>query len=292
MGAGDTTRPDDVAQAGWEGFDRIVTPEPTPLGRQLRDLWTYRELLAFLVWRDVRVRYRQTVLGLAWVLFQPATITAVFSILFGRLGGLERRVAGDVPYPLFVYAGMLPWSVFSSGFSRASGSLVGAGYLISRIWFPRLVLPVASIVVGLVDFAVATILLVVMMVWFGVAPQPTALLLPVFLLFALATALGGGLVVGALTVHLRDLRQALPFLTWILLFATPLAYPSTLLPAHLRTLYGLNPLVGVVDGFRWALFGTPIHVPGLWVSLSVTGALLVSGLWLYGRVERNAADLV
>jgi lipopolysaccharide transport system permease protein len=270
----------------------VLTPSPTPLGHQLRELWCYRELLGFLVWRDVKVRYRQTVLGAAWVVFQPATITAVFSILFGRLGGLERHVAGGIPYPLFVYAGLLPWTVFSTGFGRAAGSLVGHGYLISRIWFPRLVLPLSAIVVGLVDFAVATSLLAGFMAFYGVAPRLTVLLAPLFVALSLVTALGLGLLLGALTVHLRDLRNTLPFFTWVLLFATPLAYPSSLLSPEARTVYGLNPLVGAVDGFRWALYGAPLHGPALALSVAVSLILLGGGLWLYSRVERNAADLV
>lgn len=292
MGAGDARREDGGEPATWAEFDRIITPAATPLRQQLRELWAYRQLLRFLLWSDLRTRYRQTVLGLAWVVFQPATITVVFSILFGRLGGLERRISGELPYPLFVYAGMLPWTLFSGGFNRSAGSLLGAGSLISKIWFPRLVLPLKGIVVGLVDFGVASLLLAGMMAYFGIAPAVTALLLPLFVALALAAALGLGLVVGALTVHLRDLRQALPFLMWVLLFATPLAYPSTLLPDHLRFLYGLNPMVGAVDGFRWALFGSPLYLPNLWLSVGVTSLLLLAGLWLYSRVERNAADLI
>lgn len=291
MGGGAELRGDMGPPAGeWDTFDRVLDSRPTPVLGHLRQVWVYRELFALLVWRDVKVRYRHTVLGPLWVLAQPVTLTAVFSALMGRLGGMERHVGAAIPYPLFVFSGTIFWSLFSSGLMRSAGALAGNGYLISRIWFPRLVLPLSALAVGLVDLGVALLGLVVLLVAYGVAPSPAALLLPGVLLLLLTAALGAGLLLGSAMVTLRDLRQALPFFTWLLLFVSPVTYSGQMIAPDLRPLYYLNPLAGGLDGVRWALFGLPVWTPGLALSTGVAGLLLFSGLWLHCRVERNAAD--
>lgn len=288
--APEATAPAGPPDEDWTRFDRVLTPRPTPLRTQLRRVWAYRELLRLLVWRDVKVRYRHTVLGPLWVLAQPATLTAVFSTLLGRLGGLAHRLGADVPYPLFVFSGTILWTLLSTGLNRSANALTGNGYLISRIWFPRLVLPVASVAVGLVDFGVALCGLGVLYAAYGVVPGPQILLLPVVLTGLLGAGLGFGLLLGSLMVTLRDLRQALPFLSWLLLFVSPVTYPGHLVRADLRPLYYLNPLAGGLDAARWALFGSPLWAPGLALSAGTAASVLLLGLWLYGRVERNAAD--
>lgn len=282
----------DAQSVPWTAFDRIYDPTPTPLSTQLGEIWAYRELLGFLVWRALRVRYRQTVLGATWVLLQPATITVLFTLFFGRMGGMAARLPDGAPYPLFVYAGLVPYALFTGGYGRAAGSLVGHGYLISRIWFPRLLLPLEAVLIGLADSLVSCLLLVAIMIWFGQAPALTVVLSPLFLVLALAAALGLGLCLGALVVYLRDLRQALPFLGTVVLFVTPLAWPTELLSSPMSTLVALNPLVGAVEGFRWALYGAPLDLARLGLSTGVTVLVLGLGLFLFRRVERNAADLV
>lgn len=255
----------------------------------LREMWEYRELLYFLTWRDIRVRYKQTVLGAAWAIIQPFFTMVVFSLFFGRLA----KVPSDgVPYPIFSYAALLPWNYFAYSLSQAGNSLVGSANLIRKVYFPRLVIPLASVLAGLVDFAVAFLVLLGMMVYFGVRPTAGALLLPGFLLLALVTALGVGLWLSALNVKYRDVRYVIPFLTQFWMFATPVAYPSSLLSEPWRTLYGLNPMVGVVEGFRWALLGTQPPSTMVGVSVLVAVVLLVSGAFYFRRVEKTFADVV
>ncbi|MGQ9569001.1 MAG: ABC transporter permease [Anaerolineae bacterium] len=255
----------------------------------LRELWEYRELLYFLTWRDIRVRYKQTVLGAAWAIIQPFFTMVVFSLFFGRLA----KVPSDgVPYPIFSYAALLPWNYFAGSLSGAGNSLVGSANLIRRVYFPRLVIPLSSVLAGLVDFAIAFLVLLGMMVYFGVRPTTGALLLPGFLLLALVTALGVGLWLSALNVKYRDVRYVIPFLTQFWMFATPVAYPSSLLGEPWRTLYGLNPMVGVVEGFRWALLGTQPPSTMVGVSALVAVVLLVSGAFYFRQVERTFADVI
>lgn len=255
----------------------------------LRELWKYRELLYFLTWRDVKVRYKQTALGAAWAIIQPFFTMVVFSLFFGRLA----KVPSDgVPYPIFSYAALLPWNYFAYALGQAGNSLVGSANLIRKVYFPRLVIPLASVLAGLVDFAIAFMVLLGMMVYFGVRPTTGALLLPAFLLLALVTALGVGLWLSALNVKYRDVRYIIPFLTQFWMFATPVAYPSSLLSEPWRTLYGLNPMVGVVEGFRWALLGTQPPSAMIGMSAAVAGVLLVSGAFYFRRMEKTFADVV
>jgi lipopolysaccharide transport system permease protein len=256
---------------------------------RLHDLWEYRELLYFLTWRDVKVRYKQTVLGAAWAIIQPVGTMVVFSVFFGSLV----KVPSDgVPYPIFSYAALLPWQYFQGALTQASNSLVGSSNLVSKVYFPRLVVPLASVLAGVVDFVIAFGILIVLMVYYGIVPTAAVVLLPAFFLLAMVTALGVGLWLSALNVSYRDVRYIVPFLVQFWMFATPVAYSSKLLDEPWRTLYGLNPMVGVVEGFRWALLGTAPPGPMLLVSAVVSVVLLVSGAAYFRRVERTFADLI
>jgi lipopolysaccharide transport system permease protein len=256
---------------------------------QLREVLDYRELLYFLVWRDVKVRYKQTAIGAGWAIIQPLLTMVVFSLFFGQLA----KVPSDgIPYPIFSFTALLPWTLFAYALGQASNSLVGSSNLITKVYFPRLVIPLASVLSGLVDFVIAFAILLGMMVFYGVRPTPAVFLVPLFLLLALVTALGVGIWLSALNVEYRDVRYVIPFLTQLWLFATPVAYPSSLLAEPFRTIYGINPMVGVVDGFRWALLGSPPPGPMIGVSAAVSVALLVSGGFYFRRMERTFADVV
>jgi len=255
-----------------------------------RDLWRFRELLGFLAWRDVKIRYKQTVLGAAWALLQPAITLVIFTFVFGKLAGMP---AGGVPYPLLVLAGLLPWQLFANALSAASGSLVGNTHLITKVYFPRLIIPLSSILVALVDFAIACALFAVLCVWFGWLPDARVLLAPLFIVYTLLTALGAGLWLTALTVRFRDFRFIVPFLIQLGVFLSPVGFSSGNLP-NWRLLYSLNPMVGAIDGFRWCLLGDaqPLWLPGLAIGLTVTALLLASGLWYFRRTEKSFADIV
>jgi lipopolysaccharide transport system permease protein len=256
----------------------------------LKELWKHRELLYFLTWREIKVRYKQTALGVAWAVLQPLFAMLVFSLFFGRLGKLP---SDGIPYPLFVFAGLVPWTFFSNALAGSSNSLVNSAHLISKIYFPRLALPISSILSGLVDFALAFVLLLGIMGYYRVAPTVNALWLPLLVLLAAVTALGVGLWLSALNVEFRDIKHTLPFLSQMWMFATPIAYPSSMLPARWRAIYGLNPMVGVVEGFRWALLGTGTRPgPMILVSSFAAGVLLVSGAFYFRRMERTFADVV
>ncbi len=254
------------------------------------DLWRYRELLGFLAWRDIKVRYKQSVLGVLWALLQPAVTLAVFTFIFGRLAGMP---AGNVPYPLLVLAGLLPWQLFSAAFSNASGSLVANTHLISKVYFPRLIVPLSSVAVALIDFMVVLVLLVAMCAWWQFVPDWRVLLLPLFILLTLLTAIGTGLWLTALTVKYRDFRFVVPFLLQVGLFLSPVGFSSTNLP-NWRLLYSLNPMVGAIDGFRWCLLrGEPALNPlNLGFSIAMAALLLASGLWYFRRTERGFADII
>lgn len=267
-----------------------IQPSHGWVSLRLRELWEYRELFYFLVWRDVKVRYKQTALGAAWAVIQPLFTMLIFSIFFGRLA----KVPSDgVPYPLFSFAALVPWTFFSYGLNQSSNSLVGSANLITKVYFPRLAVPIASVVSGGVDFVLALAVLGVMMVHYRVAPTHHIVMLPLFFLLALVTSLAVGLWLSALNVKYRDVRLTLPFLTQIWMFATPIAYPSSLLHEPWRSIYGLNPMVGVVEGFRWALIGVNT-TPGPMVLVSAGAAmlLLAGGAFYFRRMEKTFADLV
>jgi lipopolysaccharide transport system permease protein len=254
------------------------------------DLWRYRELLGFLAWRDIKVRYKQTVLGVLWALIQPAVTLTVFTFIFGRLAGMP---AGNVPYPLLVLCGLLPWQLFAAAFSNASGSLVANTHLISKVYFPRLIVPLSSIAVALIDFLVVLGLLAVLCVWWQFVPDWRILLLPLFVVLTLVTAIGTGLWLTALTVKYRDFRFVVPFLLQVGLFLSPVGFSTTNLPTW-RQLYSLNPMVGAIDGFRWCLLhGEPALDPmNLAISCTMALLLLVSGLWYFRKTERSFADVI
>jgi lipopolysaccharide transport system permease protein len=257
---------------------------------RLSELWDYRELLYFLTWRDIKVRYKQTALGFVWAILQPLLTMVVFSLFFGRLAKIP---SDGVPYPIFAFTALVPWTLFAYGLSQSSTSLVASANLIKKIYFPRLVIPIASVLSALVDFGIALAVLLGMMVWYGIAPTVHVLWLPGLVLLALVTALGVGLWLCALNVQYRDVKYILPFLTQFWMFATPIAYPSSLLPEPWRTLYGLNPLAGVVEGFRWALLGANTR-PGPMIALSALAAvtLLITGAFYFRRMEKTFADIV
>jgi lipopolysaccharide transport system permease protein len=256
----------------------------------LRELWEYRELLYFLIWRDVKVRYKQTALGAAWAVIQPFFMMVVFSLFFGKLAGMP---SDGIPYPVFAFCALLPWQLFAHALTESSNSLVANERLITKVYFPRLVVPIAAVLGGLVDFAIAFVILVAMMIYFGIVPGWQVVTLPGFILLAVMTALAVGLWLSALNVKYRDVRYTMNFLIQFWLFATPVAYPSSLIPQQWRWLYGLNPMAGVVEGFRWALLGKT-DPPGalLAVSIVVVVLLLVGGLYYFRKMEQEFADVV
>jgi lipopolysaccharide transport system permease protein len=277
--------------AGSEGVPIFrIAPSGKWVSLRLPELWEFRELLYFLIWRDVKVRYKQTALGAVWAILQPLLAMIIFSLFFGQL---TKMPSDGVPYPIFVYTGMLPWTFFANGFNGAAGSLIGNSGLITKIYFPRLALPIAKVLSGLVDFVLAFMVLIVLMAHYGISASAAALWLPVFLLLAMATSLGFGLWFSAFYVKYRDINYILPVMTQLWLFATPIAYPSSLLPEPWHTLYGLNPMAGVVEGFRWALLGTKVHPgPMVAVSVAVTLGLLVGGAYYFRHMEKTFADIV
>jgi lipopolysaccharide transport system permease protein len=256
----------------------------------LRELWEYRELLYFLTWRDIKVRYKQTALGAAWAIIQPFFMMIVFSLFFGKLGGMK---SDGLPYPVFVYCALLPWQLFAFALSESSNSLVGNQNLITKVYFPRLVVPISAVLGGLIDFAIAFVILLGMMAYYRIVPGVAILTLPLFILLAIMTALGVGLWLSALNVQYRDVRYTIGFLTQFWLFATPVAYPSSIVPPAWRALYGLNPMAGVVEGFRWALLGKA-DPPGALLAVSVAAVivLLIGGLHYFRRMEQTFADIV
>jgi lipopolysaccharide transport system permease protein len=257
---------------------------------KLRELWDRRELLYFLTWRDVKLRYKQTVLGAAWAIIQPLFSMVVFSIFFGRLAKIPSE---GVPYPIFSYAALVPWTFFANGLSQAANSLVGNADLLKKVYFPRLVIPISSVMAGVLDFVIAFAVLLGMMLYYGIIPGVEVVWVPGFLALALVTSLGAGLWLSALNVEFRDVRYVVTFLIQVWLFATPVVYPSSLLPEPWRTVYGLNPMVGVIEGFRWALLGAG-NPPGMMLALSslVAITVFVSGALYFTWMERRFADVV
>ena len=257
---------------------------------KFKELWEYRELLYFLIWRDIKVRYKQTALGAAWAIIQPLMTMVVFSIFFGKLGKMP---SDGLPYPIFSFAALVPWTLFANGLTQGTQSLVGSSNLIKKVYFPRLIIPTATVLAGVVDFLISFAVLLVLMLIYGITPTINTLWLPAFLLLTLITSLGISFWLSALNVEYRDVKYIIPFLTQIWLFATPIAYSSSLLSEPWRTIYGLNPMVGVVEGFRWALLGTNTQ-PGymILVSSMVSILLLVTGAFYFRRMERTFADTV
>ena len=267
-----------------------IEPSKGWVSLKLHELWKYRELLYFLTWRDIKVRYKQTIIGAAWAIIQPFFTMVVFSLFFGRLA----QVPSDgIPYPIFSYAALVPWTFFANGLTQSSNSLVLNANLIKKVYFPRLVIPISTVLSGVIDFILAFFVLLGMMVFYGIFPTRNVIWLPMLLLLAFVTSLGVGLWFSAMNVQFRDVRYAVPFLVNFWMFATPIAYPSSLLDEPWRTLYGINPMVGVVEGFRWALLGTDTQ-PGPIVIVSALVAVLIfiSGLVYFRKMELTFADVV
>ena len=270
---------------------KIIRPSSKRLiNLNLGELWRYHELLYFLAWRDVKVRYKQTLIGVGWAVLQPVFTMVIFSLFFGRWAKMP---SDGFPYPIFTYCALLPWQLFANALSNASNSVVQNRHLISKIYFPRLIVPIASVLGGLMDFLIAFMVLLGLMAYYGITPSLAVVTLPLFIALAIATSLTVGVWLSALNVQFRDVRYTLPFLTQIWLFATPIAYASSLVPDKWRTLYGLNPMVGVVEGFRWAMLGKA-EGPGLmlWVSVAMVVLLLLGGLIYFRRLESTFADIV
>jgi lipopolysaccharide transport system permease protein len=265
------------ARSGWVALD-------------LRELWAYRELLAFQALRDIKVRYQQTALGAAWAVLQPVTQMVIFSVFFGKLLGVG---SDGVPYPVFAYCALLPWQLFAFALTQSSNSLVDNAHLITKVYFPRLVVPLASVIAGLVDFCIAFVVLLGLMFWYGITPTWAVVTLPLFVTLAVMVALAAGLWLSAMNVQYRDVRYTLPFIAQIMFFLTPIVYPSSRIPEQYRWIVGLNPMAGVVEGFRWALLGN-VPPPGsmLAVSVGMTFLLLLGGLYYFRRMERGFADVV
>ncbi|MCC7450195.1 MAG: ABC transporter permease [Anaerolineae bacterium] len=269
----------------------LIEPSRGWIKLNLRELWQYRELLYFLVWRDTKVRYKQTVIGAAWAIIQPFMTMVVFSLFFG---GLAKIPSDGIPYPIFSYAALVPWTFFANGLTNSSNSLVGSSNLIKKIYFPRLVVPLSSVLSGIVDFVLSFAVLIIMMLLFNIVPTVNVIWLPAFILLALVSALGVGLWLSAMNVQFRDVRYVVPFLVQFWLFATPIAYPSSLITNPLlRLAYGLNPMTGVVEGFRWALLGVQTAPdPLMLVSALAAVLILVSGAFYFRRMEKHFADVV
>lgn len=267
-----------------------IEPSNTWVSLKLGELWQYRELLYFLIWRDIKVRYKQTALGAAWAIIQPLFSMLIFSLFFGRLAKMP---SDGIPYPLFSLAALVPWTFFANGLNQSSNSLVASANLLKKVYFPRLVIPIATVLAGVVDFALSFVVLLGLMAFYGITPTINLLWMPLFLLLALVTSLAVGLWMSALNVKYRDVRYIVPFVIQVWMFSTPIVYPSSLLPASWRTIYGLNPMVGVVEGFRWALLGTNT-APGFMIAVSATAALLllIGGAFYFRHMEKSFADIV
>ncbi|KKI98502.1 ABC transporter permease [Prochlorothrix hollandica] len=257
-----------------------------------QDLWRYRELFYFLAWRDILVRYKQTAIGILWALIRPFLTMVVFSVIFGKLAGLESE--GNAPYPIMVFSAMLPWQFFANSLSESSNSLISNANLISKVYFPRLVVPTSAVVVSFVDFMISGIILLGLMAWYDFVPSWRIVLLPVFIAIAFAASMGAGLWLASLNVQYRDFRYVVPFLVQFGLYISPVGFSSQIVPERWRLLYSLNPMVGVIDGFRWAILGnsSQIYWPGFLLSNTLVLVLLVSGIWFFRRMERTFADVI
>jgi lipopolysaccharide transport system permease protein len=266
-----------------------IQPSKGWVALRLNELWEYRELLYFLTWRDIKVRYKQTILGASWAIIQPFFTMLVFSLFFGRLAKVP---SDNIPYPIFSYTALVPWMFFSNGLSHASNSLVDHANLVKKIYFPRMAMPIATVIAGVIDFLLAFFMLLLLMFYFGIKPTINIVYLPFFLSLAFITSLGVSLWLSAMNVQFRDVRYAIPFLTQFWMFATPIAYPSSLLSEPWRTFYAINPMVGVVEGFRWALLGANT-APGkmIFVSFFVAVIILIGGACYFRRLEKSFADV-
>jgi lipopolysaccharide transport system permease protein len=268
----------------------IIEPRRT-IRHYWKDIWQYRELFAFLAWRDILVRYKQTVIGVAWSIIRPLLTMIVFTVIFGKLAKLPSE---GVPYPILVYAAMSPWQFFSNALNESSNSLITNANLISKVYFPRLIMPASSVIVSLIDFVISFVILILLMIWYQFLPDSRIILLPLFLCLAIFTSFGFGLWLAALNVKYRDFRYIVPFIVQLGLYISPVGFSSSIVPDRWRFLYSLNPMVGVIDGFRWALLGgkTQLYWPGFIVSVVLTLIIFISAVWYFRKTERYFADVI
>lgn len=259
--------------------------------RYWKDIWRYRELFYFLAWRDILVRYKQTAIGIAWALIRPFLTMVVFTVVFGNIANLPSE---GVPYPILVFAAMLPWQFFANALSECSNSLLRNSNLISKVYFPRLIVPASAVIVSFVDFLISGMILLALMAWYNFVPNWRILTLPLFILIAFAAAIGGGLWLAALNVQYRDFRYIVPFIVQFGLYISPVGFSSSVVPEQWRWLYSLNPMVGVIEGFRWAILGrdTNFYGAGFLLSLVIVALLLISGVWYFRKMERTFADVI
>lgn len=271
-------------------YHTVITPPAGVLAIDFRELWAYRELLTLLVWRDATIRYKQSAVGIGWALIQPLLMMLIFTVVFGRFAKLP---SDGLPYPVFTFCALLPWNYFARSLSDSSNSLVGSSHLVTKVYFPRLILPLSKVFSGLVDFAIGFVMLLGMLVWYRIAPTKGLLLLPAFLAMAMLASLSAGLWLTALNVKYRDVVFVVPFLVQLGMYASPVAYSTSIVPVKWQWIYALNPMVGVIEGFRWALLGkaAPAVEPML-VSLAIALLLLLSGLYYFRRMERTFADII
>ncbi|ACL17471.1 ABC transporter permease [Methanosphaerula palustris] len=267
----------------------IIRPPRKWVPIDFQEIWAYRELLYFFTWRDVKIRYKQTGLGFAWAIIQPLFTMLIFTLIFG---GFAHIPSDGIPYPLFSYAALLPWTLFAEGMTRSTNSMVVNAPIMTKVYFPRLLMPISGIMSPLVDFCIAFLIMIAMMFYYGFMPTLNVVFLPLFLLLAIGTSLGVGLWLSALNVQYRDFQYTVPFLIQIWMYASPVVYPASMLPESLRVLYGLNPMAGVIEGFRWALLGSTPPSAMILVSVGVVVVLLVSGLFYFKKMEQYFADLV
>lgn len=269
----------------------VISSKPPLLGIDFAELWRYRELFWSLAWRSILVRYKQTVVGIAWALIRPILTIIVFTVIFGRLAGFSSEGA---PYPLLVFCAVLPWQFFANSLTGSSESVVAHAGMITKVYFPRLVIPASAVISGIIDFLLASIVFAGLMIWYGVIPGLRILLLPGFLLMAFAAALGAGLWLSALNVRFRDVRHIVPFLVQLGLYVSPVGFSSAVIPERWRFLYALNPMVGVIDGFRWCVLGQDIsmHWTGFWLSAGMVTLMFFGGLVFFARTERTFADVI
>jgi len=260
-------------------------------GHYWKDLWRYRELFYFLAWRDILVRYKQTIIGITWAIIRPVLTMVVFTVVFGNLAKLP---SGGAPYPIMVFAAMLPWQLFAASFSEAGNSLISNTNMISKVYFPRLVMPTTAVIVSFVDFLISFAILIALMFWYGFIPEVRIIMLPLFILIAFAASMAGGLWIAALNVKYRDFRYIIPFVVQFGLYISPVGFTSSIVPDKWRLLYSLNPMVGVIDGFRWAILGGEyqLYLPGFLLSLALVAFILVSGIVYFRKTEKTFADVI
>lgn len=278
---------------GYQGQTELVIEAGRTESQYWKDLWRYRELFYFLAWRDILVRYKQTAIGIAWALIRPFLTMVVFTVVFGKLANLESKTP-DVPYAILVFAAMLPWQFFANALSECSNSLISNSNLISKVYFPRLIVPASAVIVSFVDFLVSGMILLALMAWYNFVPDWRILTLPLFIAIAFAAAMGAGLWLAALNVKYRDFRYIVPFIVQFGLYISPVGFSSNIVPEQWRLVYSLNPMVGVIDGFRWAILGgeSQVYWTGFSISLALVALWFITGLWYFRKTERTFADVI